>query len=127
MVTLQTNLQIKHIVYARLVTRPIFNHFLYFFVRFFMWSTDLEAKDASSLLPPYPRSSPRGTAIPINRQVSLYSLLSYIQQPFMQLPIIYVTFLYAVKGRTKRSARLLSIRYFPSLRYINNSSLKWSK
>lgn len=35
-----------------------------------MWSTDSEAKDASSLLSPYPRRNPRGTAIPIDRQAS---------------------------------------------------------
>lgn len=49
---------------------------------FFTWSTDLEAKDASSRLLPYPRRSPRGTAIPIGRQASPYSLLSDILLPF---------------------------------------------
>ena len=60
----------------------IFCIFLLDFFCFFMWSTGLEAKDASSLLSPYPQRSPRGTAIQIDQQASLYSLCSDTLLPF---------------------------------------------
>ena len=92
MVTLQTNLQIKHIEFARLVTKPIFNHFPYFLLDFLCGRQTWKQK---MLLPPpvtISRRSPRGTAIPIDQQVLLYSLLSDIQQPFMQLSILLCSF-----------------------------------